>query len=171
MQPLFTTENLYFRKFEPGDADLVLQLNSDPGVTQFTQQHVYTIEAAEAILKNSILAHYETYGYGRWAVFLKKEHQFLGWCGIKYRPAAGLADLGYRFHSRFWGRGYAKEAASASVAYAFNVLNMEQLVAAAEPENGASVRILMHCGFERTGMGEVDGFPVILFRLSRQPGR
>lgn len=164
MQPVFITENLYFRRFEPGDAASVLELNSDPIVTRFTHDTIYTLAQAEEVLKRSVLPHYEQYGYGRWAVHRKADDQFIGWCGLKFRPTKGVTDLGYRFIRRFWGQGYATEAAIGTTHFAFNVLKIKFLTAAAEPENTASIRILTRCGFEQTGYGEVDGFPVILFQ-------
>ncbi|MFT3678523.1 MAG: GNAT family N-acetyltransferase [Chitinophagaceae bacterium] len=169
MKPVFTTENLYFSRFVPADADSVLELNSDPLVTRFTHDIIYTRAQAEEVVNRSLIPHYEQYGYGRWAVRRKSDDRFVGWCGLKFRPATGLIDLGYRFISQFWGRGYATEAAKATTLYAFNELKISLLTAAAEPENTASVRILTRCGFQETGYGEVDGFPVILFQLHSLP--
>lgn len=169
MKPLFTTENLYFRRFVAADADSVLKLNSDPLVTRFTHDIIYTRAEAEDLLNRSIISHYNKYGYGRWAVLRKSDDQFIGWCGLKFRPSTGLVDLGYRFIRQFWGQGYATEAAQATIQYAFDELKINLIAAAAEPDNGASVRILTRCGFRPTGKGEVDGFPVILFQLESPP--
>lgn len=166
MQPVFTTENLYFRRFVPTDADSVLELNSDPLVTRFTHDIIYTRKEAESLINHSIIPHYEMYGYGRWAVLRQADNRFIGWCGLKFRPSSGLIDLGYRFIRLFWGQGYATEAAKGTIKYAFKELKINSLAAAAEPANTASVRVLKHCGFKETGYGEVDGFPVILFQLN-----
>ncbi len=66
MQPVFTTENLYLRRFVHSDADSVLELNSDPLVTRFTHDTIYTREEAESVINHSIIPHYGMYGYGRW---------------------------------------------------------------------------------------------------------
>lgn len=165
MRPVFTTKNLYLRRFVPADADSVLELNSDPLVTRFTHDTIFTRRQAESVLNQSIIPHYEKYGYGRWAVVRKSDEQFIGWCGLKFRPSTGLIDLGYRFIRLYWGQGYATEAAKGTISYAFKELEINIITAAAEPANTASIHILKHCGFKETGHGEVDGFPVILFQL------
>ncbi len=169
MKPLFTTENLYFRRFVAADADSVLELNSDPLVTRFTHDTIYTRTQAEELLNRSIIPHYNQYGYGRWAVLRRSDDRFIGWCGLKFRSSTGLIDLGYRFIRQFWGKGYATEAAQGTILYGFNELRINFITAAAEPENTASVRILTRCGFQETGRGMVDGFPVILFELHPPP--
>jgi RimJ/RimL family protein N-acetyltransferase len=168
MRRVLTTENLYFRRFVHTDADSVLELNSDSLVTRFTHDTIYTREQAESVINRSIIPHYEMFGYGRWAVLRKSDNRFIGWCGLKFRPSTGLIDLGYRFIPLFWGQGYATEAAKGTIQYAFNKLKIKSLTAAAEPANMASIHVLKHCGFKETGYGEVDGFPVILFKLDSQ---
>jgi RimJ/RimL family protein N-acetyltransferase len=68
--------------------------------------------------------------------------EFLGWCGLKYLFETNEVDLGYRFMKKFWGKGYATEAALACIEYGFATLNLHQIVGRALPGNLASIKVL-----------------------------
>jgi RimJ/RimL family protein N-acetyltransferase len=55
--------------------------------------------------------------------------------------------LGYRLCLKFWGQGYAKEAASAVLSYGLGDLKLARIMAFALPQNKASLRILDQLGF------------------------
>jgi ribosomal-protein-alanine N-acetyltransferase len=91
---------------------------------------------------------YALYNYGRWAVHLKQDLEFIGWCGLKCRPERNETDLGYRFKTTSWGNGYATESAYACIKYGFEQLNLPRIVGRAEPSNIGSWRVLEKCGME-----------------------
>jgi len=76
---------------------------------------------------------------------------FIGWCGLKYDPAANEYDLGYRFIQNYWGKGYATEAARGVLEYCREHLTGKRIVGKALIENVASIRVLEKIGmqFER----------------------
>ncbi len=63
-----------------------------------------------------------------------------------------MPEIGYWFGVRYWGRGYATEAAQALVDHAFGDLGREVLHAGARVSNPASRRVLEKCGFQWTGV-------------------
>ncbi len=66
--------------------------------------------------------------------------------------------LGYRFLPETWGKGYASEAAKASLEYGFHQIKANIIYAYAHCENEASLHILTKLGFEKTGeFEEPDG--------------
>jgi RimJ/RimL family protein N-acetyltransferase len=164
---LLQTDRLYFREFTTGDAPLLYQLNSDPDVLKYVHEEpLKTLEQAHEKLVTGILPQYREYGYGRWAVFLKNQDIFIGWCGLKYRAERQETDLGYRFMKKYWGQGYATEAARASLAYGCNQLKIKCITAMAHVENLASLRIIENIGFRFAGEETVETCPVktYLFR-------
>ncbi|MNJ85681.1 anhydro-N-acetylmuramic acid kinase [compost metagenome] len=142
---LLETERLYLREMTPEDAESAYLLNLDPEVIRYTGDDSFeSIEEAKAFLEK--YDHYQKYGFGRWGVILKATNEYLGWCGLKYTPELDEFDIGYRFMQKFWGFGYATEAAEACLHYGFEKLNIPVIVGRAMPENLASVRVLEKIG-------------------------
>ena len=52
-----------------------------------------------------------------------------------------MPEVGYLLKRRFWGRGYAGEAALACRDYAFEVLGMEQVYSIIKNDNLPSIRV------------------------------
>lgn len=165
MNVVVETERLLLRTFTELDTNLVYELNIDPDVTRYTHDPVRGLAHASEILEKVILPQYALYNHGRWAVHLKPGLQFLGWCGLKYRPELNEIDLGYRFKKEAWGKGYAKEAAWASIKYGFEKLGLKQITGRAEIDNPASWKVLEKCGMTYVGIQEVDGYPVKTYEL------
>ena len=147
MTPLFTSTRLIFRGFTLADARLIYELNNAAGVTEYIHEPVTTAENATDILANIILPQYQKYNHGRWALHLKDNLEFIGWCGLKKIPERNLPDLGYRFSSKYWGKGYATEAAKRTIQHGFEVLRLQGIFAAAHIENIASQKVLEKCEF------------------------
>jgi ribosomal-protein-alanine N-acetyltransferase len=77
----------------------------------------------------------------------------VGSCGYKGAPDAdGAAEIAYGVDPEYRGRGYAKEAATALVDFAFGA-GARIVRAHTRPEQGPSARVLAACGF--TWLGEV----------------
>lgn len=52
---------------------------------------------------------------------------------------------------KYWGRGYASEAAKTTIDYSFNYLKADKLYAGHHPENEASKKLLTKLGFKFIG--------------------
>jgi len=173
MEVIIETDRLLMRKFTMNDAHLIFELNSDPEVTRYTLDAVDKIEQAQQILQTSILPQYALYNMGRWAVLIKPDLEFIGWCGLKRREQE--IDLGYRFMQKAWGKGYATESAYASIQHGFNKLQLSEIVGRALPGNLASMRVLEKCGMHYRGEEIVGGllhktYDIHAGSLSRRPG-
>ncbi|WP_343636416.1 GNAT family N-acetyltransferase [Fluviicola sp.] len=145
MTKILETPRLYLREMTPDDAENAYLLNSDPEVLRYTGDDPFeSIEEARTFLEN--YESYRKYGFGRWAMILKETGEYLGWCGLKYTPELDEFDIGYRLMKKFWGKGYATEAAGACLELGFGQLGMETIVGRAMPENGASVCVLEKIG-------------------------
>ena len=129
-----------------------------PEVTRYTHDHIKNLDQASEILIKNILPQYTLYNYGRWVVHLKPGLEFLGWCGLKYRAELNEIDLGYRFKKEFWGKGYATEAAYASIKYGFEKLHLLRIVGRAEFDNTSSWKVLEKCGMTYIGDQEIEGY-------------
>ncbi|WP_135822538.1 GNAT family N-acetyltransferase [Halostella litorea] len=76
----------------------------------------------------------------------------VGWAGCRVDDLrARTATLGYYVLPEEQGNGYATEAASLLVAYAFQELNAHKVAAEVQADNPASERVLEKIGFECEG--------------------
>jgi RimJ/RimL family protein N-acetyltransferase len=165
MNVIIETERLLLRTFTELDANLIYELNLDPDVTRFTHDPVKDLAHAEEILIKKILPQYALYNHGRLAVHLKPTLEILGWCGLKYRAESNEVDLGYRFQKEFWGKGFATEAAYASIKYGFEKLGLQRIVGRAEFDNISSWKVLENCSMTYIGEQEVAGHPVKTYEI------
>jgi RimJ/RimL family protein N-acetyltransferase len=165
MNIIIETERLLLREFTEHDATLIYELNIDPDVTRFTHDPVKDLDHAFEILQETILPQYVLYRHGRWTVFTKHSMEFIGWCGLKYRAELNEIDLGYRFKKEAWGKGYATEAAYASIKYGFEKLQLKCITGRAEIKNIGSWKVLEKCGMTYIGVQEVDDYPVKTYEI------
>ena len=115
MIKIIETERLYLRELNYKDASDFYKLNYDQRVIQFTGDSKFkNIAEAEEFLRN--YNEYNKHGFGRWAVILKSEEKFIGWCGLKFNEE-DMVDLGFRFYFDYWNKGYATESAIGCINY------------------------------------------------------
>ncbi|MEZ4918398.1 MAG: GNAT family N-acetyltransferase [Saprospiraceae bacterium] len=166
---LFESERLRYRNLTPGDAHAFFELNADPQVIQYTGDPPFESEAAaRAFLVG--YDHYQHYGYGRWAVENKETGAFIGWCGLKYDPAKQETDLGYRFFRTCWGKGFASEAAEASMQYGWENWPIQRVVGRAMRDNTASWKVLEKVGMHFVSAIDFEGKPGVLYAINRPSG-
>ena len=148
MDIILETKRLIIRKFTIDDVEDSYQMNLDPEITRYTNDGgVQTKEEIHHRIKNHVLADYNKYGYGRWAVDLKPENRFIGFCGLKFISELNEVEVGYRFLQDYWGLGIATEAATPVVHYGFEQLELNRIIGLVMPENIASIRVLEKLGF------------------------
>lgn len=159
---IFETPRLLLREMTPEDAENAYILNLDPEVLRYTGDDPFeSVEEAREFLEK--YESYEKYGFGRWAVILKETGEYLGWCGLKYTPELDEFDIGYRLMKKFWGKGYATEAAEACLNLGFNQFGMKTIVGRAMPENEASVRVLEKIGLTYLKNRITDGTEEVIY--------
>jgi RimJ/RimL family protein N-acetyltransferase len=165
MNIIIETNRLLLRTFTQDDAALIYELNLDPDVTRYTHDPIKDLAHASEILEKVIIPQYILYNHGRWAVHVRSTLEFLGWCGLKYRTELDEIDLGYRYKKEGWGKGYATEAAWATIRYGFEEIGLQRIVARAEIDNIGSWKVLEKCGMTYIGDEEVDGYPVKTYEI------
>jgi RimJ/RimL family protein N-acetyltransferase len=136
-----TASRLEFRRWGRSDSDLSAQLWSDPLVMRFLGG-AYDAAKLAARLELEI-ANGTAYGVQYWPLFLKDGGEFAGCCGLKpFEPENAFFEIGFHLRPSFWGAGYAREAAAAVIAFAFDTLGYAALFAGHHPENEPSARPL-----------------------------
>jgi ribosomal-protein-alanine N-acetyltransferase len=77
-------------------------------------------------------------------------------------------EVGYRLARDARGRGYATEAARASLTYGFEQIGLERIVAVAAPANAASRRVMEKAGMTMEGPGRHYGQETVLYSITRR---
>ena len=79
-------------------------------------------------------------------------------------------EIGWAFHPRYWGAGYATEAGAAAVEYAFAHHDVDALYSVILPENARSQAVAQRLGFTLFEMRITSHFPESphgIWRLAR----
>lgn len=140
------TERLMLREFVPDDLEWLAPMLGDPETLEHWERPLTVAESRAWIDRNLKL--YARDGYGLWAVELRGGEP-LGDCGLWRREIEGRweVELGYHFARRFWGNGYATEAAAACVERATS-LGIDRVVALILPANLRSQAVSRRVGLQ-----------------------
>ena len=111
------------------------------------------------------ITQFEEHGFGMCAVELAGET--IGAAGLQHLEGGPEIEVGYRFLKEHWGHGYATECARASIAYGFDELGLERIVAVALESNVASRRVLEKCGLHEVGLTHVYGLEHVKYEIRR----
>jgi RimJ/RimL family protein N-acetyltransferase len=166
LTPTLETERLILREFRESDTDAYAEMLADPKVMRFLGKPMSRAEAWRNMAM--VVGHWRLRGYGFWAVEEREGREMVGRVGC-WRPEdwPGL-EVGWALRRAFWGRGYATEAARASVEYAFKELNQARVISLIAPENVASIRVAERLGERPRGEWEVFGTRVIIYAVGRE---
>lgn len=129
------------------DAESIYEYGSDPLVARYTD---WVCRTSMEPLLESIRAREGRWGEGEdysWIISLLGDHRAIG--GVRCKVEADAAEIGFLLNRRFWGHGYAGEAASAVVDWVFTLPKISRVWATCDTENAASVRVLEKLGFAR----------------------
>jgi RimJ/RimL family protein N-acetyltransferase len=138
-----TTDRLFLRQFSREDLDAYGGIMGDYEVGKwFPKGQGYTREEARKSLDN-ILEHWAKNGFGIWAITDKITRlHLLGRCGLNLIAETSEVEVDFVIARSYWGRGYATEAAKAALAYGFEILKLDRIIALAKPDNTASRRVI-----------------------------
>ena len=166
------TPRLSLRRFTESDAPFVLALLNDADWLRFIgDKGVRTLEDAGAYLRDGPIAMYARFGLGLLCVNLKDGGQTIGMCGLIRRDGVMDVDIGFAFLPAFRAEGYAREAASATLAYGRDSLGLNRIVGFTNPDNLSSVRLLENIGMrlERTVLLPDSTEELLLFASGTSP--
>ena len=113
------------------------------------------------------IAHLEQHGFGMCAVELAASGETIGAAGLQHLEGGPEIEVGYRLLKEHWGQGYATECARASIAFGFDELGQERIVAVALESNVASRRVLEKCGLNEIGLVNAYGLEHVKYEIAR----
>lgn len=173
-RPTLRTARLVLRPFDLRDAPRVQHLAGDPLVAATTLNipHPY----GDGVAETWIGGHQERFEQGQEIVFAitrREDGVVIGAIGLIPNLRHDRAELGYWIGVPYWGKGYCTEAAYAVVAYGFNQVGLNRMVARHFANNPASGRVMQKLGMQREGVqrqhDKKDGgyLDVVLYGLLR----
>jgi RimJ/RimL family protein N-acetyltransferase len=151
--PELVTPRLRLRRWLPEDREPFAALNADPQVMEHFPSMLSRMESDAAV--DRVEAHFERHRFGFWAA----EHagEFVGFIGLavprfetEFTPCV---EIGWRLARPWWGRGLATEGARAALAFGFDTLGLDEIVAFTVPGNVRSRRVM-----EKLGMNYAQDF-------------
>lgn len=148
---MIETERLILRQWRDADRDPFAALNADPKVMLHFPATLTRQESDAAVDRQ--IAGIAAHGHGFWAVERKADGAFLGFTGTKATgpdyPLDGRPEVGWRLARHAWGAGYASEAARASLAHAFALIDAGEIVAFTPTTNTPSQAVMKRIGMAR----------------------
>lgn len=169
---ILETERLLLRPFRPADIDPYAEMCADSEVMEFLNATGSPISRADAWRQLAMyLGHWELRGFGTWAVEERGTGAFVGRVGLHFPEGWPDRELGWTIARKFWGRGYASEAARAAIAHAFGTLGWTHLVSLIHPNNHRSARLAERLGYHVHGAAEVVGLRLSMYRLEAVHGQ
>jgi RimJ/RimL family protein N-acetyltransferase len=152
------TPRLILRQWLPSDLPAYAALNADPEVRRFWPTLLTREQSDEQA--EGLQRHIERHGFGFWAVEVPGVAPFVGFTGLirvaPSMPFAPSVEIGWRLAREHWGKGYATEAAQASLIDGFGRLGLSEIVSYAVLGNAASFRVMERIGMTRDMGGDFD---------------
>lgn len=148
---MIETERLYLREMKQDDYDdLAKMLKSSEVMLHYA--HEFTDGDVQAWLDRQF-DRYEKDGFGLWAVCLKETGKMIGQCGITWQEWDGclVPEIAYFFQQKYWGEGYAIEAAKACRDYAFEQLAFDKIYSMIRDTNAPSQKVATRNGMRQQG--------------------
>lgn len=155
---MIETERLILRGWEDRDRPVFHGFCTDPRVMEHLGPPQSRAETDAALdRQNGFL---RSHGYCFWAVERREDGALLGFCGLKPgaedTPIEGEVEIGWRFGHEHWGRGYAREAAQASLDWGWTNLDAPAIAAITTIGNVRSWGLMERLGMVRAPEDDFD---------------
>lgn len=147
--PNFESSRVLLRHWQDQDLPSWIEMNSDPETMIFFPRPRTAEESTESFekLRSNLMVN----EYGLWAAEEKSSGMFMGFVGISWQEVPTLAEpkcqeIGWRLAKKFWGNGYATEAARVVLDYAIETLKVEELYSITSVLNTPSINVMKKIG-------------------------
>jgi len=167
--PTIQTARLTLRAFRLDDLAGLHSIHQDPLVMKHTGgTERFSDETATRDYMAMRLGDWRLHGYGRWAVEERSTGCLVGRAGPATVKNFQEPELGWTLARHYWGKGYATEAANASLGYLFDSLGVDRVISLIAPANTASIAVAERIGERFEGRVLGDGEVFCLYALNRR---
>ena len=152
------TERLLLRETIPSDIPNLYEIWKQGGMVRGTVPVLNTLDEETEFMEAYIRHAYLFYDFGLWTVIEKQSGQIIGQAGLFVSELLDDAvELGYLIGQSYRGKGYAQECGRAILAYAEEVLDLEELHVLIERTNDTSLHVAQKLGFGPYGQDQIHG--------------
>lgn len=158
LQAELETKRTRLRRWREEDLTPFAALNRDPEVVEFLPKPLTRAESDDFACR--IREHFETHGYGLWALEVRETSSFVGFVGFSiprfethFTPCV---EIGWRLARPAWRRGYATEGARAALQFGFEQAGLDEIVSFSVPLNRRSRRVMEKLGMTRDPDDDFD---------------
>lgn len=164
---MLETKRLFLRKLKDYDVEEIFKMRSDVEIMRFIREPQTKKEESRKWIE-MISERWDDEKIGFCGVIEKETKRFVGWCGLWRLKETKEIEVGYAINKDFWGKGYASESAKGCLEYGFNELNLDKIVAVADPENIASQNVMKRIGMKYAGIGNFYDSVLVKYRILRK---
>lgn len=153
--PTLETERLILRSWHESDLDRYFMLRGDQAAAQFIGGALSRDDTWRSIA--TILGHQILRGYSIFALEEKATGAFVGYCGPWFPLGFPEPEIGWGLVPSENGKGYATEAATRALSFAFGSLGWTTAISLVDPKNLPSVRVAERLGAKLESSTEFRG--------------
>ncbi|MDG4850674.1 GNAT family N-acetyltransferase [Peribacillus frigoritolerans] len=148
-----TTKRLVLRIFQKSDAVAVTKLCNNYNIYKNTLYlpYPYTIEDALSWIEHHLDNFYANKSY-EFAITDKESGKLYGAIALSNNQKFNNGEIAYWIGKKFWGNGYATEAAQAILHFAFEEKQYHKVFARYFNSNPASGRVMQKLGLKKEGI-------------------
>jgi RimJ/RimL family protein N-acetyltransferase len=146
--PIIETERLVLRQWREADIEPNTAMLADPASARFITSDGKPVTDAFVGWRNAAImaGHWALHGVGMFVVEEKQTGRFVGRVG-PFQPSGWPGfEIGWGIAGEFRGKGYAVEAARASIGWAFANFEIDQIIHCIDRENVASQSVARRLG-------------------------
>jgi len=143
------SERLIIRPFATADLERFRHILCDAEVMKYSDGGPMGEAEASRWVARQIDNYSPGKEFGRWAITVQGNCAAIGYIGLtqqRGRAWDNVSELGFRLARKYWGNGYALEAARTVIRYAFERTDCQRVIAIVDPHNAPSIRIVEELG-------------------------
>jgi RimJ/RimL family protein N-acetyltransferase len=146
-----STPRLLLRQWRDSDLAPFVLMGQDAEVTKFLLQPLSPQESEGMAERCKVLI--SERGWGFWAAEDVSSGSFIGFIGLHIPlpawPCSPCVEIGWRLARPYWGKGLATEGAKAALDFAFNKLELPEVVSFTALANVRSEAVMKRLGMKR----------------------
>jgi RimJ/RimL family protein N-acetyltransferase len=145
----------------------ILSIYQDAAVARWWG-HAWTSEEATAYVTTAAAA-WARDGVHKWIGYDRVTNTVVGRGGLSRAQVDGADrfEVGWVLRGDFWGNGYATEIGRAALAFGFDDLGADEIIAFTEPDNSRSRNVMQRLGMTNPRLIEHDGQPFVCYTTRR----